>query len=98
MGVDSRAPKGWAMRVSSESDTAVSVSERDVLRKVFWFMVLCSSLAMLYYEYVWCRFVLHNLATISFVRWLWTSLVIAVPGNCCFICLSQLRRGIATGR
>lgn len=43
-----------------------------------------------YYEYLWSRFALRNLGTISFGGWFWTSLGIAVP-------LSELRKGVRNG-
>lgn len=83
--------------MSSKSVTGESASERGVWRKLFWILGLGGSIAMLYYEYLWCRFALQDLSTISFGRCFWTSLTIATPWFFCFLCLSELRRGVRNG-
>jgi len=52
---------------------------------------------MLYYQYLWLRFVLRNPASASFGGWLWTSLAIAAPWNFCFICIGLLGAGVRNG-
>lgn len=44
-----------------------------------WLLGLGGSIYALYYEYLWSRFALHNLGTISFGGWFGTSLAIATP-------------------
>jgi hypothetical protein len=83
--------------MSSESLTGESTSERDVWRTLFWTFALGGLIAMVYYEYLWSLFALHNLASVSFVRWCWVSLAVATPWNFCFICLWELRRGVRNG-
>ena len=60
--------------MSGKSAAAESTSERDSLGRVFWLLALGGTIAMLNYEYVWSRFALRNLATISFGAWFWRAL------------------------
>lgn len=81
----------------SEGVVAEHASDPDIWRKAFWIVALTGSAGMLYYEYLWSRFVLHNLATISFGWWLWTSLAITTPWTACYVCVQQLREGVRHG-
>lgn len=79
-------------------ETAEPASEHDVRRKALWAFSLGSLIAMLYYEYTWSRFALHNGGTISFGGWLSASLSIVLPWSLCFICLRELRHAVRNGK
>lgn len=83
--------------MSSENVTVETTSKNDVWRKLFWTFCIGGSIAMLYYEYLWFLFALHSMVTTSFGEWCWVSLAIATPWNFCFICLSELRKGVRNG-
>jgi hypothetical protein len=83
------------------SDTSVAAegtSERDSWGRVFWFLALADTIDMLCYEYLWSRFALRNVATISFGDWFWTSLVITTPWTFCLSCVRQLREALKKGK
>jgi hypothetical protein len=84
--------------MGSESASGESTTDRDVLRKMLWILGIGVSIAMLHDQYLWSRFVLHSLATISFGGWIWTTLAIAAPWLGCFVCLSDLRDAVRSGR
>jgi hypothetical protein len=86
------------VEVNSQNVTGESASERDISRKLVWFFGLGGSIAMLYYEYLWSRFALRSLATISFGGWFWNGLAIAAPWWFGLICLSMLREGAKNGK
>jgi len=84
--------------MNSESLAQGSTHDKDTWRKMFWILGFGGSIAMLYYEYLWTRFALRNLATVSFGRWFWTSLLIMTPWNFGFACLGELSKAAKEGR
>jgi len=84
--------------MASESVTGENASDRNVWGKLLWILALGGSVYMLYYEYLWSRFALHNRATISFGGWFWTSLAIMTPWNIWLIGLNPLREGVRSGK
>jgi hypothetical protein len=72
--------------MSDKSAAAEGMSERDSWGRVFWFLALGGTIAMFSYEYVWSRFALRNLATISFGDWIGASAAITTPWTFCLIC------------
>jgi hypothetical protein len=84
--------------MSNETGAKERTSERDVWRKLSWIIALGGSVYMLYYEYLWSRFALHNRLMISFGGWFWISLAIMSPWNIWLIGLSPLREGIRSGK
>jgi hypothetical protein len=77
--------------VSDESVSVEDTSDTGVWEKAFWILFLTSTIVMLSYEYLWSRFTLHNLGTISIGTWFWTSGAITTPWSLCLICLNELR-------
>lgn len=77
--------------MSDHSPSVGDTSGAGVWGKVFWVLFLGSTIIMLSYEYLWSRFTLNNLATISFGTWLWTSGAITTPWSLCLVCLNELR-------
>jgi hypothetical protein len=88
--------RGCAM--SSERATEETTSDRDVWRRLSWIFGLGGSIAMLYYEYQWSWFALHNMGTISFGGWCSTSFLIAAPWSFCLICLNELKGAVRNGK
>ena len=84
--------------MSRESVAAETTSEHDVRRKAVWLFSLGSSIPMLYYEYMWSLFALHNRGAISFGGWFGTSMAIATPWIFCFACLSELKDAARKGK
>lgn len=66
-------------------------SGRDARITMVWILGVIGSISMLYYEYLWTRFALRDLASVSFGGWFTTSISIAIPWVFCLICLGQLR-------
>lgn len=81
----------------SESVTDGTNSERDARIIAIWILSAIGTAAMLHYEYLWCRFTLGNLASVSIGGWFWTILTIATPWNFCLLCLLLLRSGLRSG-
>ncbi len=81
-----------------KSGAAESTQDRGSWGRVFWFLALGGTIAMLAYEYVWSRFALRNLATTSFGGWFWTSLAITTPWTFCFIGVRELREAVKNGK
>ena len=87
--------QGGAM--NSETASGESTSEHDFWKIALWVFAFGGSIAMLHYEYLWSRFALRNPETNSFGEWFWGSLEIAIPWNLCFMCLTELRKGVRNG-
>ncbi len=75
-----------------------STYERDISIKLLWVFGLGSFIAMLYYQYLWSRFSLSNLAVTPFWGWCWTTLAIASPWCFCFACRGKLRQAVKDGK
>lgn len=84
--------------MSDKSAAAEGTSERDSWGTAFWLLALGGTIAMLNYEYVWSRFALRNLATISFSDWIGTSVAITTPWTFCIICVRELREAVKNGK
>jgi hypothetical protein len=84
--------------MSQESVTAEATSEHYAWSGPTWIFGLFGSIAMLYYECMWSRFALHNLATISFSKWFLTSFLIAAPCGVCLKCLRDLKEAVGNGK
>lgn len=84
--------------MANESVTRRTTTKANAQAIVLWILGLFSSMYVLYYEYLWYRFVFHSLATISFSGWFWTSLTIALPWAFGFSSVIELRRAAKNGR
>jgi hypothetical protein len=84
--------------MSDKGAAAESTSKSDGSGTVFWFLAFGGTMAMVAYEYAWCRFALRNLATTSFGAWFWTSLAITTPWTFCLACVRELREALKNGK
>lgn len=81
-----------------ESVSVEVTSDTGGWRNVSRLLFLGSTIVMFAYMYLWSRFALRNLATISFGTWFWTSLAITTPWASCIVCLNELRGAAKNGK